>query len=343
MRRIPELDSLRGIAALSVLLYHFWPEFFPLGWSAVDLFFCLSGYLITSIILANLGTERFTINFYARRSLRIWPIYYLTLIAVIVVSRFQATPLPLDGLPYYLTYTQNIQYYWFAVPPPFPFAMNHTWTLALEEQFYLIWPALVSVASRRGIVLLSSALVMMSFWARLVGFNSWILLARCDGFALGGLLAAMPLCRSVRIVPYFCAMVFISLSVIVGITLPRGITSPIAPLDYPAWEILAVNLFYAGILGLTVIATGSPVLAALRARPLRYLGQISYGLYLYHPLVEIYGEAVRQRGGLGDAWWWKFASLVVCLLGASLSWRLIESPILGLKHHFEYRAHRGIR
>src|SRR5689334_19766085 len=112
MPRVPELDALRALAALVVLLFHIRPQRFPWGWTGVDLFFVLSGYLITTIILGHQGTRGFVRNFYIRRSLRIWPIYYLALLGLVLANRWLPKPQPMDALPYYLTYTQNLPSYW---------------------------------------------------------------------------------------------------------------------------------------------------------------------------------------------------------------------------------------
>src|SRR3954466_11966508 len=108
MKRIKELDALRGLAALTIVLFHVYPHQVFMGWSAVDLFFVLSGYLITSIIINNLSNKGFLTSFYSRRILRIWPVYYLTLAAVLILNAFSRTGYPTDGLFQHLTFTQNI-------------------------------------------------------------------------------------------------------------------------------------------------------------------------------------------------------------------------------------------
>lgn len=107
MRRIPELDGLRGLAALLVVGQHFWPDTFCFGWAAVDLFFVLSGYLITNVILDNGGGPGFLLKFYARRNLRIWPIYYLTILTMVTCTHPE-----LGAVPYHLFYLQNIPSNW---------------------------------------------------------------------------------------------------------------------------------------------------------------------------------------------------------------------------------------
>ena len=133
MKRVPELDSLRGFAALLIVVYHVNdanPLFF--GWAALDFFFVLSGFLITSIILQRGTDPLFLMKFYARRSLRIWPIYYLTILAFVAVNPFLKHSYQLNGLIYYFTYTQNISQYFTGIPIKAfcNLPLSHTWTLA---------------------------------------------------------------------------------------------------------------------------------------------------------------------------------------------------------------------
>ena len=103
----------------------------------VDLFFVLSGFLITSILLTHDMSHRFLVSFYARRALRIWPVYYLSLMVLVLWNPFLPVPASLDGLPYFATFTQNITYYWSNSAPAFIPAFRHTWSVAIEEQFYM--------------------------------------------------------------------------------------------------------------------------------------------------------------------------------------------------------------
>src|SRR5262245_25669872 len=112
MQRVRELDALRGLAALAIVVYHFALSWFPIGWAFVDLFFVLSGYLITSIILEHRQSPRFLPRFYLRRGLRIWPIYYLCLLLLLVFGPSLPRPTDWGALPAHLTYTQNVERYW---------------------------------------------------------------------------------------------------------------------------------------------------------------------------------------------------------------------------------------
>ena len=134
-------------------------------------------------------SSRFLISFYARRSLRIWPIYYLSLLLLVLINAHTAEPGSLDGLPYFATFTQNVTYYWSGSAPAFIPAFRHTWSLAIEEQFYVFWPALLWLLGRRGIPLVTAGLIGLAVTTRMFQFNRWILATHCDGLALGALLS----------------------------------------------------------------------------------------------------------------------------------------------------------
>lgn len=189
MQRVKEFDSIRGLASLAIVVYHLWLSNIGLLGAAVDLFFVLSGFLITSILLTQVMSHRFLVSFYARRALRIWPAYYLSLMILVLLNPFASGPGSLDGLPYFATFTQNITYYWSDSTPAFIPAFRHTWSVAIEEQFYVFWPPLLWVVGRRGITLATMCLIAVAVTTRILQFNSWILITHCDGLALGALLA----------------------------------------------------------------------------------------------------------------------------------------------------------
>lgn len=172
MRRIAELDGVRGIAAVVIVAYHLFTDYLPGCWAAVDVFFVLSGFLITGIVLQHGLSGRFLTAFYLRRGLRIWPIYYI-LITFLLLCGLGNTA----ALPYYLTYTQHLPWYWGSEMPSW-LLMQHTWTLALEEQFYLIWPAIVLLAGRRISGILAVGLALAA------ALGEW--LASTGGFSPAG-------------------------------------------------------------------------------------------------------------------------------------------------------------
>jgi peptidoglycan/LPS O-acetylase OafA/YrhL len=342
---VAELDGMRAVAALAVVAYHLYPGACAWGRTGVDLFFVLSGYLITGILLRHRPGGGMLGAFHARRALRIWPIYYLALLACVALNGRLEGPPPLApaGLAYHLSFTQNVPLYWSAAPPPFAPALLHTWTLALEEQFYLIWPALVALAGRRrgAVALLALAAAALAVAARARGFAPTLLLTRCDGFALGGLLAALLAAGGRRGRP------------------PRRARGPCAAVAavagaggvaweghlLPAWDplkSLAANLFFAAAVGLVVGDAGRPWLAPLRDRRLGYLGRISYGIYLYHLIVIVFATDFARRAGLPPRGPLPDLALVAATLAlAAASWELLERPLLRLKDHFPYQAPGG--
>ena len=214
---IPALDGLRGIAILLVMLHHF-THFEqttgfdgPVGsllafcWTGVDLFFVLSGFLITGILLDTRGGERYFTNFYARRILRIFPLYYLVLfLAFVVLPKFPAVYPVLTGVPpaeqvdvpqwpywLYLTNVSVAERGWVHG------WLDVAWSLAIEEQFYVVWPLLVWLCPPRLVALLCAVILVAEPIARIYAREMdyqviWIYVLtwyRLDGLAIGALLA----------------------------------------------------------------------------------------------------------------------------------------------------------
>jgi peptidoglycan/LPS O-acetylase OafA/YrhL len=349
MQRIKELDSIRGLAAITIMVYHLWlNEIGALG-QAINLFFILSGYLITSIILNNELTDRFLLAFYARRCLRIWPIYYLTLLLLVVVNPLLPLRENLADLPYYLTYTQEITHYWSGRDPSFPHAFRHTWTLAIEEQFYLFWPALLFFVGRARIPLVASILIGLAVIARALDLNHFILITQCDGLALGGLLAYLLVgkYRGQLLSPStrarFTALGFATSGLLIAILLLAnriGAQRPefIPPAALKSLMLLVANLLLFTTIAAVVLNAGNPWLGWLRDRRLVYLGTISYGLYLYHQFLFRIWENFAVYHGWSGGLLTDLAKFGCSVAMASLSWHFLERPILALKDRFAYRA-----
>jgi peptidoglycan/LPS O-acetylase OafA/YrhL len=348
MRRVHEFDAMRGLAAVGIVVFHLWlPRVGILG-VGVDLFFVLSGYLITSIILKQRNQPGFLTTFYLRRVLRTWPIYYLSLFAFLVLNAFLARPYPLGGLPYYLSYTQRIQHYWCGTAPAFFPGFGHTWSLAIEEQFYVLWPVLLLLLGRRRLVPLALAFVAIPLVTRACGFQRWILMTKCDGLALGGLLALILEGRLVQTALTRKTWLFALLAIGAIAYLARGavllhllanIWEPAGrPLSVLSVRMFMINVLCCSAVGLVACQAGSRWLAPLRDRRLCYLGQISYGIYLYHYIIlDLFAD---HAAGLGLTNPTVRDALVVGLsLGtAALSWRFVEKPILGLKDRLTYQG-----
>lgn len=352
MRRIPELDALRGIAALVIVMAHV--GFLPgTGWvlSAVDLFFVLSGYLITENILKNRYAAGFLPVFLARRSLRIWPAYYLAFGVCLILNRrlkWDAAP---DAWLNYLTYTQNVQAYLGRPIPGFSGMFLHTWTLAIEEQFYLLWPLLLWRAPRRSMPLIALTLVAAPALLRSLGYPSFLLLTRCDGLALGGLLALLldrpeGDARHARADPRGFAA--IGLAALVGPWLAEMALRSLHVTQgfHDGLFTSRACLVYFGLCGTVLCLGGDPRLKFLRDPRLCYVGTVSYGLYLYHPLVfgalpGLYKRLVFRRLGLTSTLLMDLVMLAVCFALAEASRRWVEAPILALKERLRYGSPRN--
>ncbi len=340
--RLAELDAVRGLAALAIVVYHFKPAWLPRGWMAVDLFLVLSGYLITGIVLRHGGEPGFLQRFYPRRWLRIAPAYFLLLGVLVVGSPILPRPVDWSNLPWQAGFVQNVPMLWGGPAANFHPYLGHAWTLAVEEQFYLIWPALVVLVGRgrRATAAMAAVVIVLSVAARASGLSWWTTPARCDALALGGLLAALrPVAgRSGR-----------PLRIGLGLTTGSAIAALIAigatagfpghgPPPWPGLTLLAVGLLWFGLVGLVVAGAGARATALFRRPWLRRAGVVAYGLYLYHYPILLLGDDLARAAGLrGRPFWRETLMVAASLAAASLSWRLVERPLLRLKGRLAYR------
>lgn len=331
-RRVPALDGLRGLAVLLVLGVHAsqplgWDAATPLGagWLGVDLFFVLSGYLITGILLATRERPGYFRVFYARRVLRIFPLYYLTLGAALLAGTLAGREW------WYALYLANVS----VVRDGWPHApIQVVWSLAVEEQFYLVWPLVVLlVRPRRALLgvclLLLLAAPFLRVWLIVQGLpvGAYVLApARMDGLAAGALLALLAQRPGglARIAPVARLLLPLAGCSLLGVLRIAG-TAYSPPLTQAVGYSLAA-LTFACLLSLTVTARSSPFAWG----PLRWCGTISYALYLWHVPslllgVQLLGPALGVPLGLalavGAAW---------------LSGRYLEGPILALKRFVPY-------
>ena len=279
--------------------------------------------------------------------MRIWPIYYLTLAALLAVQHNLPFAPSWRGVPYYLTFSQHL-WHWpgldklIAMPPPAVHAFDHSWTLAVEEQFYLIWPLAVAAVGTRRVGWLALGVVGFGLWFKTLGYDSWILPNVVGAFALGALLAAIlrDKTRVDRNRPvlslFFLAVGSIGFAYLrwFHTVLPVG-WSP----AWMAWRDSLMNFAYyaihSGIVGFVATNAGAWFLAPLRMRELTYLGEISYGMYLYHlPVFWLVGGYWIH---VGEPWTMGVAKVTLTFIAATLSYRSIERPFLALKDHFPYQ------
>ena len=341
--RIVELDALRGIAAVAVLACHL-PRGFWFGSTGVDLFFVLSGFLITTIILRSCDEPRFLATFYLRRSLRIFPIYYLTLLIAYSLNCLRQHPEDVSGFPFYLVYLQNIHEYWNGTPPPAKISINHTWTLAIEEQFYLFWPVVFVFFRRRIAFSLALLMIVSPLVLRHIGLSHWVLFGHTDGLAMGALLAwIIPWTNAIKgsaRSACFAAIALVGFLAYAALYWQRCISTPNFTGDLYISDNVAISLIsiaYFGLIGWFVCLKGHPWLSLFRNRYLVSLGTISYGLYLYHALIYgAFDTVVNYRLHLEDPWWLDVCKVGLSLVVAVVSWRWIEQPIVKLKDRHRY-------
>jgi peptidoglycan/LPS O-acetylase OafA/YrhL len=338
---IPELQGLRGLAVLGVLMYHChprlegtWVHYASLwGWAGVNLFFVLSGFLITSILLEAREKPRYFRNFYGRRALRIWPVYVLVLVVCYALSRWYIGPGPIDAIkaaPWlaYILFVQNL--FHLTLPP----AIGPTWSLAIEEQYYFLWAPLVRFLRRPWMlaVVLTCALVASPL-LRLANLR-WMTLTHTlihlDGIALGSLLAlglyTLALSRRTWLGIGLGALVL-------GIAAAATVAGGTAFLDS------ALAAAFAGAMLAAIASTGArnPINAMLCRGPLAFYGRISYGLYMTHIMVFVYlgwFDLRMDRYGTAGNLAVVAARVVATTLLATALWYGFESPILKLKRHF---------
>ena len=358
------LDGLRGVAVSMVVLFHFWQGLplyghaFPapvtrvlglmlIGQKGVDLFFVLSGFLITSILLRTKGSTNYFRTFYLRRSLRIFPLYYLVVIACLCAGAIWNLPqYQWNNTGWYLLYLQNIvKTFW----PDAVAGPGHFWSLAVEEHYYLFWPVAVLLLSRRALIAMCFALILMPIairaWFLSMGLDVFTFtLCRIDTLAMGSLIAILFGDQSQRASVVRWSRIFFLPLMVVSFgsffVLSGSASALLQTFKYS---------FFAALCTLVLVMALSPgrlnpAPRIFNVRALRNLGKISYAIYVFHPFVLM---AIRTR--LYTSSWsplfGKFYAAVTCelagflvltFLAAKTSWILFERPILQLKERFSY-------
>jgi peptidoglycan/LPS O-acetylase OafA/YrhL len=346
-----QLDALRAIAVLGVLVYHFLPQDFilnsrfqwgPLG---VKFFFVLSGFLITRILLrckdlveVENQSVLFTLkSFFARRILRLAPAYYLYLLVITILASNSIK----DSLLWHLTYTSN---FYFSKHGWVDYT-SHFWSLSVEEQFYVFWALLIILLPRRYLLvaIISTIFIAPLFRSIFVGLGltngiseSILTFACFDSLGLGALLAFFSYYRS-RHTKAFTSVcfwiglpLFIALNFIVPIYSRKSIIlGSTAASMFFVWLINRAAQGFKGLPG-----------DILSFQPLVYLGKISYGIYLYHLLSSEILYRLFTYSGLAypKSVWLEFVlQTLLTVITASLSWHFFESPINALKKNFDYK------
>ena len=369
---LPALDGVRGLAILMVLVLHFVGNMIPTNWIehaivgvtnygsyGVDLFFILSGFLITGILFDARNEPHYFRNFYMRRVLRIFPLYYGVLALVFIVAPliplFQGKTLDylVDRQAWAWLYGVNV---YIAIQGEWAFSyLEHLWSLCVEEHFYFVWPLVVLLLARwpRTLITVSLAIALGAMLARvtgsLMGLSWWTTYVltpfRLDGLALGAFLAVMMrqpggLERLVRALPRvaIAACVLVAVTFVWTRLVSRHGMELVLPVRAALLQILLACLLVWALVAPKWTATSR----FFGARWLMFLGTYSYGLYVYHHFISYYlttnrtelalaewlgshGAAIALQATLGAA-----ASLAI----AYVSYEFFEKRFLALKRYF---------
>jgi peptidoglycan/LPS O-acetylase OafA/YrhL len=342
--RIPQLDAVRGIAILVVIFHnekgYLSPRLAPLvenGWMGVDLFFVLSGFLITGILLDTRGSRHYIRDFYARRCLRIWPLYYaLLLFMFVLVPLLQPSAgeqILADRSQPWWSYPLFLQNFFVPVPQSAVGPLGVTWSLGIEELFYLAWPWVVRSCSRRTLLWTVAIVVAASPMLRLVVGSYEVNLYANPFCRLDGLMAGAFLATMVRTDGFIGSRFVTPAWVTLAVTAPLAFVAEAAQMRWIAFSLVAMAS--ASFVYLALFDTRQWLKKALSARFLIYTGTISYGLYLLHkiPFAVLKSWTTEQsliKFGVG---------LMLCYVAAYLSWNLLEKPFLALKRFFVPAVH----
>ncbi len=370
-QHMPALDGIRGLAILLVMVQHFFPfndrgvtllddVVFGLAnrcWMGVDLFFVLSGFLITGILWKARGRDHFFRNFYMRRVLRIFPAYYLLLaIFFLLLPTLGSAPVDAylsDSAPdsiWHWTYLSNFRIAWRGewyeqlIP-------NVFWSLAIEEQFYMVWPAVVYLCGRRSLYALCSALFVGALalrWQMALDPDvNWVTRfvltpTRMDGLVLGSLLALLyqsPLRESLKVRRVILTVGGLGLLLVAYLTLQRSEgwqEAPVQTLRFTGIALASGTLVWLCVTG----PEGTWLKRIFCMSPMRFFGKYSYALYLWHGPADALVRHFYPPEGL------MFGSRVpaqllfvlittaVSIAAALLSWNLLERHCLRFKKAF---------
>ncbi|WP_426442457.1 acyltransferase family protein [Bradyrhizobium genosp. P] len=339
--RIPELDGARGVAVLAVVIAHYFGEVdhaligFSFGWMGVSLFFVLSGFLIGSIILERKDSLNFLSVFYTRRALRIMPVYFVTLAATLGFIWLCGSAPWIDeplSAPFYFTFTQNFVMAWRGETGSL--WLLPTWTVAVEEQFYLVVPLLMMLVPARALLPAIISGIALCFLTRVVLYAtgadiaSRLLLFSNGHILLVGVLSAYIQQHIkvpeiiLRLIPLASIAAF---DVLIFTEQNHVFLALMAPL-FASYILLA--------------AQGWTKLRFLRSKVLRSLGAISYCLYLVHQPVNgvLHGFVLGGRPDIATTpqILVTCTAMIVSISIAALSWFALEQPLLRLARRKSY-------
>jgi peptidoglycan/LPS O-acetylase OafA/YrhL len=348
----PQLDSLRAIAVMLVIISHWFSEkhflnrYTANGSLGVTLFFVLSGFLITGILLNSKekvetggSVSKVFSVFYVRRALRIFPVYYLLLFVLLVFNMASVR----ESFPWHLFYASNF-YFW--RQGHFAGQLSHLWSLAVEEQFYLIWPAVIFCISRKNLQqvfllgIVGAVLFRFLVTTPQNDLGRILMPGSLDSFCIGGLLAYgrqdspewykwYTEQRSIFVVLGFLTLVFVHTAFFKAIGTRVSI----------ALYFLLISAAFGVLIDRVADSVKSKLFRpVLENRGVLYVGKISYGIYLFHNFIPyFYGINLPRPLQPFSIYIVQLLRLALLLGIASLSWFLFEKPFLRLKARFEFK------
>jgi peptidoglycan/LPS O-acetylase OafA/YrhL len=369
MGHIPALDGVRGVAILMVLLCHLAPtvnsakhgfvqvtaRLADQGAIGVDLFFVLSGFLITGILLRSKSSPKYFVNFYGRRALRIFPLYYffLSLIAIglFTIPAWKQYQNLRDHWPAYWFYGTNflVARYGWGILGQKTFGLGYLWSLAVEEHFYLFWPFMVWLFSERALARVCIAIIVIAPVTRILSpymglgeLATYVLTpCRMDSLAAGALLAtlvhhkpAVEILRRFGWIGVISALLFAAYYVQVVLH-PGSANKAYSIVGYSIVAFMFTAL-------ICLVLCGGWTATVMSWRPLRFFGVYSYGIYIYHGVLLGYLEKwfsiKRMSFNTGNIWIGVLPHYILCVGGATLvavlSYHLLEKHFLKLKRFF---------
>jgi peptidoglycan/LPS O-acetylase OafA/YrhL len=346
----PGLDGLRGIAILLVVFYHNFgfSNYFFFGWLGVDLFFVLSGFLITDLLLKTFHSPNYLKNFYVKRVLRIFPLYYFSLVLFLII-------LPLiKNFPLDFSYYINNQWWFWAYLQNWLLifkdtgnattALQHYWSLAVEEQFYLIWPLVILLFKKpkyllafAGVLLLGVIAIRFSLWTMQVkdlNYFGLYTFTRIDGICIGSMLAILQYMRSRFLNRNFTIVVLI----LAGFNFLFFFFNRQNEFSFPYLAIVGYTTFavmFALLIHETVQGENKFINSVLDTPVLKFFGRISYGFYIFHwpvylILYEYLAAWVRNSFSLSVSASQFIISIILTIIGLAVS----IMSYYGFERHF---------